>query len=143
MSTEHNKALVTRFVEEFWNQGHLAVADEVMAADATIHMPTGEVVSPAGIQGFARTWRDAFPDWQATCEQLVAEGDAVAERWTGRGTHRGTLQGIAATGRPVVVPGSVFYRIVGDKIVEFRGQFDVLGLLRQLGALPQDERVGV
>ena len=143
MSIEHNKQLVTRFVEEFWNRGDLAAADEVMAADATIHMPTGEVVGPAGLKGFAQAWRGAFPDWQATCEELVAEGDAVAERWTGRGTHRGELRGIAATGRPVEVPGTVFYRIVGDRIVEFRGQFDVLGLMRQLGALPQDERVGV
>jgi predicted ester cyclase len=143
MSIEHSKALVTRFGEEFWNRGDLAAADALTAAAATIHMPTGEVVNPAGLQAFARTWRGAFPDWQATCEELIAEGDAVAERWTGRGTHRGALQGIAATGTQVEVPGTVFYRIVGDKIVEFRGQFDVLGLMRQLGALPQDERVGV
>jgi steroid delta-isomerase-like uncharacterized protein len=143
MSTEHNKALVTRFVEEFWNQGNLATADELMAADAAIHMPTGEIVSPAGLKAFAEAWRGAFPDWHATCEELVAEGDAVAERWTGRGTHRGALRGIAATGTQAAVRGTVFYRIVGDKIVEFRGQFDMLGLLRQLGALPQEERVGV
>jgi predicted ester cyclase len=143
MSIVHNKALVTRFVEEFWNQGNLAAADELMAAAATIHMPTGEVVGPAGLKAFAQTWRSAFPDWQATCEVLVAEGDMVAERWTGRGTHRGELQGIAATGTPVEVPGTVFYRIVGGTIVEFRGQFDVLGLMRQLGALPQEARVAV
>ena len=143
MSIEHNKELVTRFVEEFWNRGNLAAADELMAADATIHMPTGESVSPAGLKVFAEAWRGAFPDWHATYEELVAEGDTVAERWTGRGTHRGALQGIAATGAPVVVPGAVFYRIVGAKIVEFRGQLDMLGLLRQLGALPQAVRVGV
>jgi predicted ester cyclase len=143
MSIEHNKALVTRFVEEFWNKGDLAAADEMMAAAATIHMPTGEVVGPAGLKAFAGTWCSAFPDWQATCEELIAEGDRVAERWTGRGTHRGELRGIAATGTPVVVPGTVFYRIVGDKIVEFRGQLDVLGLMQQLGALPQDERIGM
>jgi predicted ester cyclase len=143
MSIEHNKALVTRFVEEFWNRGNLTAADELMAADATIHMPTGEIVSPAGLKAFAEVWRGAFPDWHATYEELVAEGDAVAERWTGRGTHRGALQGIAATGAQVVVPGTVFYRIVGAKIVEFRGQLDMLGLLRQLGALPQAVRVGV
>ena len=143
MSIEHNKALVTRFVEEFWNQGNLAAVDELMAAEVTIHMPTGEIVSPAGLKEFVAAWRGAFPDWHATCEELVAEGDRVAERWTGRGTHRGALQGIAATGAQVVVPGTVFYRIVGAKIVEFRGQLDMLGLLRQLGALPQAVRGGV
>ena len=143
MSIEHNKALVTRFVEEFWNRGNLTVADELMAADAAIHMPTGESVSPAGLKAFAEAWRGAFPDWHATYEELVAEGDTVAERWTGRGTHRGALQGIAATGASVEVPGSVFYRIVGARIVEFRGQLDMLGLMRQLGALPQEVRAGV
>jgi predicted ester cyclase len=143
MSIEHNKALVTRFVEEIWNQGNLAAADELMAAGATIHMPTGEVVGPAGLKAFAEAWRGAFPDWHATYEELVAEGDAVAERWTGRGTHRGALQGIAATGRQVEVPGAVFYRIAGAKIVEFRGQVDMLGLMRQLGAPPQEVRVGM
>ena len=64
----------------------------------------------------------------------MAEGERVAERWTGRGTHRGEFQGIAATGRQVAVPGTVFYRIVGGKIVEFRGQFDRLAMIEQLGS---------
>ena len=143
MSIEHNKALVTRFVEEFWNRGNLTAADELMAADAAIHMPTGESVNPAGLKAFAEAWRGAFPDWHATWEELVAEGDRVAERWTGRGTHRGALQGIAATGTSVEVPGTVFYRIVGARIVEFRGQLDMMGLMRQLGALPRAVRAGV
>jgi predicted ester cyclase len=65
---------------------------------------------------------------------LVAEGDRVAERWTGHGTHRGDFQGIPATGRQVAVPGTVFYRIAAGKIVEFRGQFDRMSMMEQLGA---------
>ena len=53
MSAEENKALVRRFVEEFWNEGNTATADELMALDAEIHMPTGEVVDPEGLKGFA------------------------------------------------------------------------------------------
>ena len=134
MSAEENKAVVRRFVEEFWNAGNMAVADELMAVDAEIHMPTGEVVDLDGLKGFAGAFRESFPDWSSTFEELVAEGDKVAERWTGRGTHQGELQGIAPTDRRVEVPGSVFYRIVDGKIAEFRGQLDMMGLMQQLDA---------
>jgi len=135
MSAEENKALVRRFVDEFWTEGNAATADELMAPDAEIHMPTGEVVDLDGLKGFASTWRESFPDWNSTFEELIAEGDRVAERWTGRGTHRGELQGIPPTGKRVEVPGSVFYRIVGGKIVEFRGQLDMMRLTQQLGVI--------
>ena len=140
MSAEENKVVVRRFVEEFWNEGNMAAADELVAVDAEIHMPTGEVVEVDGLKGFAGAWRAAFPDWHSTFEELVAEGDRVAERWTGRGTHRGELQGIPPTGKRVEVPGSVFYRIVGGKIVEFRGQLDMMGLMQQLGAVQDPEQ---
>lgn len=140
MSAEENKALVRRFVEEFWNEGNTATADELMAVDAEIHMPTGEVVDPDGLKSFAGAFRGSFPDWHSTFEELIAEGDRVAERWTGRGTHRGELQGIPPTGKRVEVPGSVFYRIVGGKIVEFRGQLDMMSLMQQLGVIPSPQQ---
>jgi steroid delta-isomerase-like uncharacterized protein len=135
MSIEENKALVRRFVEEFWNQGNTAIADELMAPDAEIHMPTGETLDLEGLKGFNVAFRASFPDWHSTFEELVAEGDRVAERWTGRGTHRGELWGIPPAGERVEAPGSVFYRIAGGRIVEFRGQFDMMGLMQQLGVI--------
>ena len=140
MSAEENKALVERFVEELWNEGNTSAADELMAPDAEIHMPTGEVVDVDGLKGFAGTFRESFPDWHSTFEELVAEGDRVAERWTGRGTHQGELQGIPPTGKRVEVPGSVFYRIVGGKIVEFRGLFNMMSLMQQLGMIPAPQQ---
>ncbi len=134
--SEENKALVRRFVEEFWNEGNTAAVDELMATDAVIYMPTGEVADPEGLKNFAAWWRNPFPDWHSTFEELIAEGDMVAERWTGRGTHRGELQGIPPTDKRVEVPGSVFYRIVDGKIVEFRGQLDMMSLMQQIGAVP-------
>ena len=120
MSAEENKALVHRFVEEFWNQGRTTAADELMAPGAEIHMPTGEVFDPDELKNFMGTWRESFPDWHSTFEELIAEGDRVAERWTGRGTHLaelylGELQGIPPTGKRVEAPGSVFYRIVDGR----------------------------
>ena len=135
MSAEENKALVRRFVEEFWNEGNTATADELMATDAAIHMSTGETLNLEELKSFAAMWRASFPDWHSTFEELIAEGDKVAERWTGRGIHRGELQGIPPTGKRVEVPGSVFYRIAGGKIVEFRGQLDMMSLMQQIGTL--------
>jgi steroid delta-isomerase-like uncharacterized protein len=143
MSAEENKALVRRFVKEFWNEGNTATADELMAVDAEIHMPTGEVVSLDELKSFAGAWRESFPDWHSTFEELIVEGDRVAERWTGRGTHRGELQGIPPTGKRVEAPGSVFYRIVGGKIVEFRGQLDMMSLTQQLGVIPSPQQAEV
>ena len=140
MSAEENKSLVRCFVEEFWNEGNTAAADELMAPDAEIHMPTGEMVNLDGLKGFVGMFRGSFPDWHSTVEELIAEGDKVAERWTGRGTHRGELQGIPPTGKRVEVPGSVFYRIVDGKIVEFRGLFNMMSLMQQLGAIPSPQQ---
>jgi steroid delta-isomerase-like uncharacterized protein len=136
MAVEEHKALVRRFVEEFWNQGNTAAADELMAADATIVLPGQGQVSKESFKAFVTAFRSAFPDWHSTQEELIAEEDRVAERWTGRGTHQGEFQGIPPTGRPVTVPGFVFYRLTSGKIAEFRGLFDGLSMLQQLGALP-------
>ncbi len=140
MSCEENKALVRRFIEEFWNQGNTAAADELMTADATIVLPGSGQVSKETFKGFVKNMRSAFPDWYSTFEELIAEDDRVGERWTGRGTHQGEFQGIAPTGRQVTVPGFVFYRITSGKISEFRGLFDGLSMLRQLGAMPPSEQ---
>ena len=134
MSAEEHKALVRRFVDEFWSKGNLAVADELMAPDAVVHEPVAG--TPADLKPIARAIRAAFPDWHSTVDEMIAEGDRVVERWTGRGTHRGEWQGIPPTGTRVAVPGVVFYRIAGGKIVEFRGQFDRMSLMQQLGVVP-------
>ena len=142
MSGEENKALVRRFVEEFWNQGNTAAADELMTDNATIYLPGRGQVSKESFKAFAMTLRDAFPDWQSTLEEMIAEDDRVAERWTGQGTHQGEFQGIAPTGRQVAVPGFVFYRVTSGKVVEFRGLFDGLSMLRQLGAISASQPAG-
>jgi predicted ester cyclase len=135
MVGEENKALVRLFDEEFWNKGNLAAVDELIEASAAIFLPGKGRGSRDDLKAFAAGWRDAFPDWHNTTDEIVAEGTRVAERWTGRGTHHGEFQGMAPTGRPVTVAGTVFYRITSNKIVEFRGQFDGIALMQQLGAI--------
>ena len=133
---EAHKALVRRFVDEFWSRGNLGVADELMARDAVVHEPVAG--TPEDLKAVATAIRAAFPDWHSTVEEMVVEGDRVVERWTGRGTHRGEFQGIPPTGKQVAVPGVVFYRIADGKIAEFRGQFDRLRLMQQLGLIPSN-----
>ena len=143
MTIEDNKALVIRFVEEFWTGGNESAADILMAEGVTIVVNNDVVKDTDTLKGFARMLRGAFPDWRSHLEELIAEDDRVAERWTGHGTHRGAFQGIGATGRRVAIPGTVFYRIAEGKIIEFRGQFDRLSMMEQLGALcgPRDVEV--
>ena len=139
MVGEENKALVRLFDEEFWNKGNLAAVDELIASEAAIFLPGRGPVSREDLKAFAASWRDAFPDWHNTTDELVAEGDRVAERWTGRGTHQGVFQGMAPTGRPVTVAGTVFYHLASGKITEFRGLFDGLALMQQLGVIPDQQ----
>jgi predicted ester cyclase len=142
MVGEENKAVVRLFSEEFWNKGNLAAADELMAANATIVLPGRGHVDLNDFKAFAASSRDAFPNWYAMTDELVADQARVAERWTSRGTHQGEFQGIAPTGRQVTVPGTALYRLASGKITEFRGQFDGIALLQQLGAMAASQQAG-
>lgn len=78
----------------------------------------------------------AFPDARFTVEDLIAERDRVASRYTFRGTHQGDLMGIPPTGKQVTVTGIIVNRIVNGKSEEGWLNFDALGMLQQLGVAP-------
>ena len=82
-------------------------------------------------------YRSAFPDLRFTIEDMIAEGDKVATCWRAAGTHQGELMGIAPTGKRVEVIGMIVSRFAGGKIVEDLEVMDTLGLLQQLGAIPE------
>ena len=135
--SEENKALIQRFVEEAFNRGNLDVADEVYAPEFVSHESPGPVErSPEYVKQFVGMYRSAFPDGHTTVEDSIAEGDKVAYRWTFRGTHRGELMGIPPTERQVTITGITLDRISGGKIEEEWNNFDQLGTLQQLGAIP-------
>jgi steroid delta-isomerase-like uncharacterized protein len=85
--------------------------------------------------------RQAFPDLQITVEDQIAEGDKVATRWRGRGTHQGDFLGIPSTGRPMEIAGITIFRLADGKIVESWGNPDNLGMLVQLGVISLPELV--
>jgi steroid delta-isomerase-like uncharacterized protein len=133
-----NKALVRRYVEEVLNKKNLALIDELFASNFIDHdssMP--EARGPAGVKGLAAMAHAAFPDLQFTVKDMVAEGDKVVYRYSLRGTHKGDFMGIAATGKQINVTGIHIYRVSDGKLQEEWENWDMLGLMRQLGALPQ------
>jgi len=140
LSLEQNKALVRRVLEEVWSQGNLAAIDELYAADFVSHQP-GDAAGPRGARGlealktFVREFREAFPDFHDVVDDQVAEGDRVVTRFTSAGTHRGALMGIAPTNREVRWSGVAIDRIVDGRIAENWVSWDMLGMLRQLGAV--------
>ena len=136
MSAAANKALVRRFVEQVISQGNLAVVDELVAGDYVYHGPGMQVGGPDGLKQLFTMLRAAFPDWQETLEDLIADGDKVVFRVTGHGTHQGEFMGLPPTGKRVTVAGIDLVRIEAGKLSEHWANFDQLGLLQQLGAIP-------
>jgi predicted ester cyclase len=148
MSTEDNKAMVRRFLEEVCNQGNVAAVDELLAPNILLHFdfPSDVAVPPElqlGLEEIKQDFsqfRTSFPDFHFTVELQVAEGDLVVTRGTARGTHQGpywglTFQDISPTGKQVAWTETAIDRIVDGKIVENWVNEDALGRLQQLGAL--------
>ena len=118
MVAEPNKAISRRIIEDVWNKGTMSVVDEVVAPDVVLHDPsgpTGEQHGREAIKQLVTSNRAAFPDLHFTIE----------------------LQGIPPTGKQVTWTGIVMQRFAGGKLVETWPNVDNLGVLQQLGVIPQ------
>jgi steroid delta-isomerase-like uncharacterized protein len=136
---DENKAIVRRFLKELFEGGDLGLADEVFAPYYVLHDSAvpGEVRGPEGMKQYMSMYRSAYPDTNFTIEDQIAEGNEMVTRWTGRGTHQGELMGIPPTGAQVTVSGIEFDRVSGGKIEETWVSYDALGMMQQLGVVPQ------
>jgi steroid delta-isomerase-like uncharacterized protein len=145
MSTteEENKTQYRRTFEEVFNQGDLAIVDDLVAPDFLNHeVPPGmNNRGPDSTRQIVRMLRTAFPDLHVTIEDLVAEGDTVAGRVTMSGTHLGPFQGIPPTGRSFQQDHMLFVRFRDGKAIEHRAVRDDLGMMRQLGVIPAPANV--
>ena len=126
-----------RFLQ-FINTASEKLAEELISPDAVFPVPgrPEPMRGPAGYLAIIGMMRGGFPDIQWTLEEVIAEGDKVAARFTMRGTHRGAFFGVPPTGKTIAVQAMNFYRLSGGQFVEERGQPDLLGLLQQIGAVP-------
>jgi predicted ester cyclase len=141
MATEQNKALVRRLFEEGVNQKNLAVFDQVLAPNYVNYTFPAPAPGPEGFKQVMGMFFQAFPDIHETTEDVVAEGDKVAARGHFSGTHHGEFMNVPATGKQVRVSYMAIYRVEEGKVVENWVQMDLLGLLRQLGAIPAPDQV--
>jgi steroid delta-isomerase-like uncharacterized protein len=138
MSSEQNKTIVRRLLEEPW-QGNLRVVDELVDGNYVGYDPSipEPLRGPDGFKEFVSTYRAAYSDARITVEDQIAEGDIVASRWTGRGKHDGDLMGVAPTGKQVKVSGLTLSRLANGKVIEAHTNWDTFGMMQQLGVVPE------
>lgn len=136
MPAESDKQLTRRLFDEVFNRDNPAVVGEIVAEDYVDH---SALPAPApGPEGFRKRTESLKAAFAPTMSfgPFLAEGDLVAFTWTMSGTHKGVFAGVAPTGKAINVTGMNVERFRDGKIVEHWSQFDSLGLMRQIGAVP-------
>jgi steroid delta-isomerase-like uncharacterized protein len=136
---EDSKRLAASWFEEVWNKGRLDAIDELLAPGAVGFglAETGtEVHGPEQLKPFVSNLRDAFPDLHITIDDMVAEADKVAVRFTVVGTHKGNGLKFPATGRKMNVTGMTIMQVIDGKLKHGWNNWDQLGMMQQLGVPP-------
>lgn len=139
MTHDVMKSKIERAGRKAWLEGNLDALDEVYAEDYVWHRPPFHDVSGlASVKESIGSMREAYSDLQFSYDEMVAEGDSIAYRYTMRGRHTGqsTTLSIPPTGKEVMLTGAVVVHIVDGKIVEEFESSDYLGFLQQLGVVP-------
>jgi len=133
MSIEENKAVARRWNDEIWNKGNLAAIDELMASNFVWrNAPPGMASDLEGFKQYVASL-SSFSEVKCVTEDMVAEGEKVAVRWTWSGKHTGEYMGIAPTAKQTTMTGISIIHIVGGKITEEWDEQDNLGFMAQLG----------
>ena len=141
MSPEDNKKIARLFVEllqEFFRTGEADLMDEVLAENVVQHISAQppQARSREGFKQLLPALPPAFPDVRFEVENVIAEGDMVAFRLVWTATHQGDFFGIPPTGSRTTVSEMHMFRIADGKVVEHWCEWDALGLMQQLGAIP-------
>lgn len=118
MSASANKIIARRFFEEVVARQCERAARDLVAPNAVVHAPLGRFTGPDGVKRFGAKLRSAFPDAQIAVEDVIADGNQVAARWTLRGTQRGELLGVPPIGKPTILQGVSLFRLADGQIVE-------------------------
>lgn len=130
------RELSHRLLDEVWNKRNMNLIDELISPEFVIHDPNHTSKGREEYKNFVHTYLTAFPDTVLTVQDQVADGSTVATRWTATGTHQGPLNGIPGSGRRVTIEGVSFSKAADGKFVESWNNWDSLGMLRQIGAVP-------
>ena len=138
MATSENKDIVLRqWYQELWDSWNISIADQLFSADYALHVSGNPTpMNRDAAKQVVAMFSTAFPDLKHTVDEMIAEGNTVAARWTVRGTHRGAFQGLVPTGKQIRVSGTTVHHMSDGRIVETWLTLDNLDLLQQLGAIP-------
>jgi steroid delta-isomerase-like uncharacterized protein len=138
MSIEANKAFVRRWFDAL-NAGDSQVIDDLFSPSFIYYLPGGksQLEGSAPFKQFIIGFHAAFPDLYYTIEDMLAEGDRVIVRWTSRGTNTGSSMGLPPSNKAVTITGINIYHIADSRFVEQWTEFDHLGMLQQMGVVPQ------
>jgi steroid delta-isomerase-like uncharacterized protein len=140
MSSEANKTAINRLVDGFWNGGNAEVMNELFASSFVNHNPAaGSAPDKEGLIQTNIMVRSAFSDSELKVDDMIADGDKIAWRWTFHGKNTGSFAGMPPTGRTVTFSGIGIDRFVDGQIVERWAEIDFLGMLQQLGVVPTQE----
>ena len=130
---EQNKAMVQKILAE-GDKGNVEILDEVCTSDYKMYWPSN--AEPINLEEHKELWQafiTAFPDLAHTIDEIIADGDIVSTRETVRGTHKGEFQGIPPTGKQFAMSAICLWRFKDGKLVEYRADGDMLGMMMQLG----------
>ena len=137
MSTLQGQSILRRMLDEAFNQGKLAIVDELVAPHGiSHHSSSGMPPNRMGLKQWIAMFRTAFPDLHCTIEGEITDGAKVAAHWTMYGTHKGWFLGNSPTNKSIVVQGLIYARIENGQIIENWMLVDQMGMLQQIGVVP-------
>jgi steroid delta-isomerase-like uncharacterized protein len=141
MSAEESKAIVRRFWG-VWEEGNIDLVDELLAPDYINHTPAtpDQPTGPEGVKAVVAMFRSGMPDLRVVIEDMIAEGDKVAVRYTLEGIHEGDLFGVPPTGQRLSIKSISVERVSDGKIREHWRVTDSLDMMQQLGVIPVPEQ---
>jgi steroid delta-isomerase-like uncharacterized protein len=143
MSTEENKAIIRRFVEEVQNRHNIGALEKLFSPDFSDHSGISSLPPTLdGAKQFFTMLFTAFPDIHATIHDQVAEGDKVVTRKTFHGTHQGEFMGIPPTDKHIAFDVIDIFRVASGKITDHWAVADMLGLMQQLGVVSSPGQPG-
>ncbi len=130
--TARNQSLVARFIEDILNRGDTRLIGEIVSPGHVLHGADGDLYGQEGMRIAVTEFRIAFPDVRVTLEDINQRGDWITGRFVFQGTHLGPYRGLAQSGAPVAVRGTVVDRVEHDRLDESWITIDGLELARQL-----------
>ena len=131
--SESNIQLFKRWFEEVWNQRRIEIAPEFLAEGCVVHLEGGEDAHGLDdLRGFYDRMLAAFPDFQVILEDIISEGSTVVVRWRAKGTHKGAIGGLKATGRCAEFRGTTWVETRDGRVVEAWDSWNLGALLESL-----------